>query len=52
MYSTICDTYSPDAEKKLKVKENLLKDKINLALMYCEIGCGIIEAIKKVKGDK
>ena len=52
MYSTICDIYSPKAEKKLKLKENILRDKINLALMYCEIGCGIIEAIEKVKGDK
>jgi ribose 5-phosphate isomerase RpiB len=52
MYSTICDIYSPDAEKKLQLKENILKDKINLVLMYCEIGYGIIEAVEKVKDDK
>lgn len=52
MYSTICDIYSPDAEKKLQLKENILRDKINLALMYCEAGYGIIEAIEKVKEDK
>jgi hypothetical protein len=52
MYSTICDIYSPDAEKKLKVKENILRDKINLVVMYCEAGSRIIEAIEKVKEDK
>lgn len=50
MYSTICDIYSPDAEKELETKENILKDKINLVLMYCEAGSRIIEAIEKVKG--